>query len=108
MFQLPNAQGGEFPRERPEHQLEETSDQNPTLTDSGSYTEVAKGPEAHAATLKAASAIAVVGARVIVDDEFAKQTTEAWKKQMQDIRAEETVVEINKLLAPFDRMSGGA
>lgn len=75
--------------------------------DSGSYTEVAKGPEAHAAALKASSAIAVVGARIIVDENFARETTETWERQMQDIKAKETVAEMNKLLAPFERARGG-
>ena len=69
--------------------------------DSGSYAGVAKGPEAHQAALKAASAIAVVGARVIVDDGFASDTTSAWRKQMDDIQAEETRQNIEQLLKPF-------
>ena len=69
--------------------------------DSGSYASVAKGPEAHQAALKAASAIAVVGARVIIDDKFAGEATEAWKKQMDAIQAEETMRNMGKLLGPF-------
>lgn len=69
--------------------------------DSGSYASVAKGPEAHQAALKAASAIAVVGARVIIDDKFASETIEAWKKQMDAIQAEETMRNMGKLLEPF-------
>jgi hypothetical protein len=76
-------------------------------SDSGSYAGVAKGPEAHQAALKAASAIAVVGARVIVDKTFATETTEAWKKQMDNIQAEETVREMERLLQPFERAAGG-
>lgn len=55
----------------------------------------------------AASAIAVVGARVVIDEAFARETTEVWKRQMQDIKAEETVQEMDKLLAPFERAGGG-
>lgn len=76
------------------------------FTDSGSYAGVSKGPEAHQAALRAASAIAVVGARVIVDQVFAQETREVWKAQMKDIRAEETVRDLNRLLEPYKREAG--
>ncbi|KAI5451522.1 hypothetical protein NCC49_001508 [Naganishia albida] len=84
MFLLPNAHGGEFPH-------------------SGSYESVSKGAEAHQAALRAASAIAVVGARVIADEAFARETRDAWEAQMRDIHAEETVKDLNKLLEPYKR-----
>ena len=76
------------------------------LPDSGSYAGVSKGPEAHQAALRAASAIAVVGARVIVDEVFATETREVWKAQMKDIGAVETVRDLIQLLEPFKREGG--
>lgn len=77
------------------------------MTDSQSYAFVAKGPEAHQAALRAASAIAVVGARVVVDEAFARETRDTWKGQMEAIRAEETVKDLNRLLEPFKRDDAG-
>lgn len=76
---------------------------SPPSIDSESFAGVAKGPEAHQAALKAASAIAVVGARVVVDEGFARETRDTWATQMKEIHAEKTVRDLNKLLEPFKR-----
>lgn len=43
------------------------------------FTKAARTPEAHEATLKAATGIAVIGAKVLVDDKFREETWKAWK-----------------------------
>ncbi|KAJ9103064.1 hypothetical protein QFC21_002486 [Naganishia friedmannii] len=74
MFHLPNAHGGEFPP---------------------------KAPEAHQAALKAATGIAVVGARIVVDGDFAQETRKTWEKQMTDIESEKVIANLKDLLAPY-------
>lgn len=69
--------------------------------DSDSYTDVAKAPEAHQAALKAATGIAVVGARIIVDGDFAQETRTTWEKQMKDIESEKVIANLKDLLAPY-------
>lgn len=103
MFHLPNAHGGEFPRTYsvPVCRRCQFTDHLVSIVDSDSYTNVAKAPEAHEAALKAATAIAVVGARIIGDAGFAKETRSTWEKQMKDIEAEKVMADVRELLAPY-------
>lgn len=48
------------------------------------FADAAKTPEAHEATLKAATGIAVIGAKVLVDKEFRDETWKAWKEARKD------------------------
>ncbi|CAO1615510.1 unnamed protein product [Parajaminaea phylloscopi] len=51
------------------------------------FTEAAKTPEAHQLTLKAATGIAVTGARMIVEPEFRTRVTEEWKEWKKQVSA---------------------
>lgn len=74
------------------------------MLDSDSYATYTKAPEAHQATLRGASAMSVVGARVVVDQEFAQETQEAWAKQMKSIKADETIADFKKVLGPYKKV----
>src|SRR4051794_20985090 len=70
-------------------------------TDSDSYASAVLTPAAHGAALKAATAIAVVGARVIMDENFRKETRASWAKEMKAINAEDTIRSVDRLLSQY-------
>ncbi|ORY54992.1 hypothetical protein BCR35DRAFT_310170 [Leucosporidium creatinivorum] len=79
MFFLPDAHPEEFPH-------------------SSSFAEAASTLSAHKAALQAAEGIAVVGLRVLVDEQFRKATRKQWEANMAAANAEEAVARIRELL----------
>lgn len=49
------------------------------------FAEAARTPEAHNCAMKVAKGLAVIGAKFMIDDNFAKETREAFEKLKEEI-----------------------
>ena len=78
MFNLPDAREGDFPRE-----LRATQVARSLIPDSDHFAKSTCSESATDATLEAASAIAVVGSRIVLDQDWADSVTRAWRRDME-------------------------
>jgi DMSO/TMAO reductase YedYZ molybdopterin-dependent catalytic subunit len=84
MFSLPEAKEGDFPREST------ASRQVPDGTDSDHFAKGTSSDSATDATMEAASAIAAVGSRIVLDKEWTESVTDAWRQSMEENKLWET------------------
>ena len=50
------------------------------------FAEAARTPEAHSRAMKVAKGLAVIGAKFMIDENFAKETREAYEKLQEEVR----------------------
>lgn len=77
------------------------------LADSDSYTAAVATPSAHLATLRAASALASSGLRVLTSPSFRAQIRREWEEDMRLAQGEKAVRAIERLVPSVEVGPGG-